>query len=106
MIITLCDKDFDDYWQRTRKELLILDLWSSRAESCRFNAAVTEVIAKDYDETLDIAKISVERNPLIVSEYQIWIVPSIALLYKRKLVKFFPGVISLEVLRATLDKQS
>ena len=94
MIIKLTDSNIDQCLENNLKRFMLVDFWTSRCETCRFNSAVADEISKAYESILDIGKVNVEENPYTIARFQVNVVPFMALFHKQKLIHRFSGNIS------------
>jgi thioredoxin 1 len=91
-MINLTDKNF-------RKEVLevdqvvLVDFWAPWCGPCRMVAPILEKIAQEKAGIVKIAKVNVDENPELSSQYNIMSIPSMLIFKKGQLVDQFVGAL-------------
>ena len=76
MIQTIDDAYFTGYISSTSTPIII-DFWAEWCGPCKIIAPVLEELAKDYGESLQIAKLNIDFNPLTPVQYDVRSIPTI-----------------------------
>lgn len=76
--VNVTDQSFKDDVLSSDK-LVLVDFWAAWCGPCRMVAPVLEEIAKEYAETLTIAKLDVDANPVTSRDYQVLSIPTLIL---------------------------
>ncbi len=94
MILQINDNIIDNILEQYSENLLLIDFWSARCESCRLNAAIADELSRETCEHVVIGKVNTDESPYIISRFCITIIPSMALIYKKKKINEFCGVVN------------
>jgi thioredoxin 1 len=76
--VTVTDQSFKDDVLSSDK-LVLVDFWATWCGPCRMVAPVLEEIAGEYAETLTVAKLDVDANPVTSRDYQVFSIPTLIL---------------------------
>ncbi|MCP5104472.1 MAG: thioredoxin [bacterium] len=98
--IHLGDANFDNFLRKTNKPVLV-DFWAGWCAPCRVLTPVLEAFAKSQN-SITVAKLDTERNPLIPSKFQIFSIPTLILFVKGQEVHRITGAVPLQELEAQL----
>ncbi|MCC3145237.1 thioredoxin [Halanaerobium sp. Z-7514] len=73
---------------------VVVDFWAEWCGPCKMVAPVVEEIAQEYDDTIKVAKLNVDENQAIASQYGIMSIPTMLVFengeVKDKLVGYMP----------------
>jgi thioredoxin 1 len=89
-LITVTDASFADDVLLSDKPVLV-DYWAVWCGPCRMIAPILEEIDAAHSDTLTIAKLNVDENPRIASDYGIVSIPTLNVFQGGKVVKQIIG---------------
>ena len=89
-LITVTDASFADDVLLSDKPVLV-DYWAVWCGPCRMIAPILEEIDATHGEKLTIAKLNVDENPRIASDYGIVSIPTLNVFQGGKVVKQIIG---------------
>lgn len=98
--IHLSDTTFDGFIRKSSKPVLV-DFWAQWCAPCRIMSPVLESFARSQNSII-IAKLDTEKNPLISSKFQIFSIPTLILFADGKEVKRISGAMPLQELENQL----
>lgn len=86
------------------QENYIVDFWAEWCPPCKMLAPILEDVAQEYVGRVNIAKINVDQNPVIASEYGISAIPTLLFFSKGELVDRVAGAVPKQALRDAIKK--
>ena len=89
-LITVTDASFADDVLMSDKPVLV-DYWAVWCGPCRMIAPILEEIDATHSDKLQIAKLNVDENPQIASDYGIVSIPTLNVFQGGKVVKQIIG---------------
>lgn len=98
--IHLSDTTFDGFIRKSSKPVLV-DFWAQWCAPCRAMAPVLESFARSQNSII-VAKLDTEKNPLISSKFQIFSIPTLILFADGQEVKRISGTVPLQELETQL----
>jgi len=96
------DKSFNDVVLQAETPFLV-DFWAPWCAPCRAIAPVVEELAEDYIGQIGFAKVNVDDNPKVASEYGVRSIPTLLLLKDGKPMTQIVGLRSKAELKKHLD---
>lgn len=102
MLKSVTDADFDREVLEQGRAVLV-DFWASWCGPCKAMAPILDVLARDYEGVVDIAKINVDQNGDVRDRFGINGLPTLALFRDGREVARLLGVQSRTKLNAFLD---
>jgi len=103
LIRTLGDENFKDFVSTAETPVLI-DFWADWCGPCKMIAPVVEEIAGEYEGKVQVAKVNVDQNRAIPTEFKISSIPTLVMFKEGSEVERFVGFRTKKELKAILDK--
>jgi putative thioredoxin len=72
-------------------ELLIIDFWAEWCGPCKSLTPVLEQIAAKYAPKVKLAKINVDENQVLASQFKVQSIPAVKFVHKGRIVQQFVG---------------
>ena len=85
------------------KELLVVDFFATWCGPCKILAPTIEELAKKADNGVRIAKVDVDENEELATNYDIQAVPTIIFFKNAQEVNRITGVVSLEKIEEIIE---
>ncbi|MGY6563078.1 MAG: thioredoxin [Luteibaculaceae bacterium] len=104
MALTINETNFEELVMKADKPVLV-DFWAEWCGPCRAIGPIIEDLSKDFDGKAVIAKVNVDENPNIASQFGIRSIPTILLLKGGEIVDKQVGLVPKEVLAEKINKQ-
>ena len=101
--ITVNDANFDSEVIKSTIPVLV-DFWAVWCGPCQMQNPILEVVAKEYQGKVKVAKLNVDENPNSAAKYQVMSIPTLLLFKKGQIVKQMIGVQSKETLLNEFNK--
>lgn len=84
-IITVTDENFDELVLGSDKPVLV-DFWASWCKPCEKLDPAVVAMAEENHERLTVARVNVDESPQTASEYEVHMIPTLALFHNGQLV--------------------
>ena len=105
LIKNLEDGSFKEYIASAQTPVLV-DFWAEWCGPCKMIAPVVEEIASEYQGKIQVAKVNVDNNRAIPSEYKISSIPTLVMFKGGNEVERFVGFRTKKELKSILDKHT
>jgi thioredoxin 1 len=90
--VAISDSTFDQEVIKADKPVVV-DFWATWCGPCKMIAPILEEVATEYDGKLKVAKIDVDSNTKVASQYQIMSIPTLLFFKNGQLVDQVIGAI-------------
>jgi thioredoxin 1 len=100
--VEVTDGNFQDMIMDAEKPALV-DFWAVWCGPCRAVAPIVEEIAEEYDGRAVIAKMDVDQNKEIATQFGIQAIPTLLLVKDGQIADRIVGVVDKKSLAARLD---
>ena len=105
LIFEANDNDFNEkVIKRSKETPVIVDFWAEWCAPCLMLAPILESVVKEFNGSVLLAKVNVDRNPILTSKFGIMSIPTVAMFKDGKLVDYFIGVIPPEAVRRWIKR--
>ena len=102
-ILNVEDKDFKEKVLESDKPVLC-DFWAEWCGPCKQIAPILHELAEDYKEKILVAKVNIDENPEVPSNYGIMSIPTLILFKNGKSVSSQIGLVEKDSLTKWLDE--
>ena len=102
-ILDVKDKDFEEKVLKADKPVLC-DFWAEWCGPCKQISPILHELAEDYKEKILIAKVNIDENPEIPSNYSIMSIPTLILFKNGESISSQVGLLEKSSLTQWLDE--
>lgn len=83
---------------------VLVDFWAAWCGPCRMVSPIIDQLADEYDGKIKVAKVNVDENPRLASEFDIMSIPSVFLFKNGKKVDGLVGVRPKQMFESMINK--
>jgi thioredoxin 1 len=83
---------------------VLVDFWAAWCGPCRMIAPVVEQIAEEYNGKLKVAKLNVDENPSIASQYEVMSIPTLFVFKDGNVASRLIGYMPKDRLKQAIDQ--
>lgn len=100
-ILLLKDANFKE---KTARGVVLVDFWAPWCAPCKMLAPVISELAEEFDSKASIAKLNVDENKAIATEFGIRSIPTVVIFNDGKAVKQIMGLKSINTYRKAINE--
>ncbi len=101
-VVHVSDSTFDAEVLKSNIPVLV-DFWAEWCGPCRMVAPVVEEVAKQYKGKIKVAKVDVDQNQKIATQYSIRSIPSLYVFKGGKIVEQIVGAVPKHQIISVID---
>ena len=83
---------------------VFVDFWAEWCGPCRIVSPTVEELSKEYNDKVNFVKVNVDENNELASKYNVFSIPTLAIVRNGKIIAQTAGAASKESLRTYIDK--
>ena len=81
----------NNFAEEVKEGLLMIDFWAPWCAPCRMVAPILDELSDDFSGKATIAKVNVDENPAVATEYAVTSIPTMIIFNKGELVERVVG---------------
>ena len=97
------DQNFNEEVIESSKPVLV-DFWAEWCGPCKMIAPSLEELADDYKDSIDVAKLNVDENPNIASDFSIRSIPTLLIFKDGSPVSQIVGAVPKSTIKSKIDE--
>ena len=98
----LNEENFNEFIQQN--SVVVVDFWAPWCMPCLMLAPTLESLAEEYKGKVAFAKLNVDENPIIASEFGITAIPTLIIFKNAQPVERITGLVERSVLKSIIEK--
>lgn len=102
-MINLNENNFDQEVIKEKNTPVLIDFYANWCAPCKMMEPVIEQLAKDYQGKIKVAKLDVDQNQALASQYGIMSIPAFLVFKNGKVIKQLLGAMPKDQLKKELD---
>ena len=83
---------------------VFVDFWAEWCGPCRMVSPTVEELSKEYEGKVDFVKVNVDDNNELASQYNVFSIPTLAIIRDGKVIAQKAGASSKQDLKSYIDK--
>jgi thioredoxin len=101
-VIAVTDQTFEDEVLRSERPVLV-DLYADWCAPCKQLAPIVEQLSKEYEGKLKVAKVDVDKNPLVAQTFRVQSIPMLLLFSNGQIAGHQLGLVDKATLRKMIE---
>lgn len=101
MLVHITSKNFNEEVMETDQTVLV-DFWAPWCGPCRMIGPIIEELANEVPSHIKIAKVNVDEEQQLASQYRVFSIPTIIIIKDKKIIKQTVGFQSKAALKKML----
>jgi len=102
-MLNLNEQTFEEEVLKSSKPVLV-DFWASWCGPCQMLAPIIEELDKELQGKIKIAKVDVDKNPLLAAQYQIDAIPALFIFKDGQIIEKIIGLVAKEEIMKKLNQ--
>ncbi|PIN77347.1 thioredoxin [Candidatus Woesearchaeota archaeon CG10_big_fil_rev_8_21_14_0_10_34_12] len=103
--IEIKNNKFNELLELSKKVPVVVDFYADWCMPCKMLKPILEGLAKEYNGKFVLAKVNVDENSEVASQYDIMSIPSVKMIKNKKVVGEFMGAQPESVIKSWLDEK-